>query len=69
MVGMKITNYKICEAGGHSGREELQSQVCDYIKQGWEPIGGVEVVWGHLDGKWWYYQAVIKREPDAAPAP
>lgn len=65
MKGM-IVDYLIAHA---ETREGLEAEVRAYLRDGWQPLGGVSVV-GHLTEdrhgftamNWWYSQAMARRE-------
>lgn len=50
--------YLIVEANSAEG---LQMKVQQYILEGWELQGGISVA-TYGANRWWYYQAMIKRE-------
>lgn len=44
-------DYRIIETGD---RWELPSLVCDFLREGWMPVGGI-----HVDERNRYYQAMV----------
>jgi hypothetical protein len=60
MQAMKTTDYRICETNRDLAM--LEKLVREYIRRGWEPIGGFQMVWSDRGNSWWYYQPIIKRE-------
>jgi hypothetical protein len=49
--------YWICE---ENAKDKLQAQVNQAIAEGWQPLGGLQVVESHQSGQWWYYQALVR---------
>lgn len=40
---------------------ELISEVNEYIKRGWEPLGGISVIHEPIGDNYFHYQSIIKR--------
>ena len=60
MLTPKITDYQILT---HSQNRYLERVVADYIKEGWQPLGGVSVCLYTTSGNYTeYYQAIVKYE-------
>jgi len=49
--------YLVVEA---QSAEELQQKVQEFMKEGWEPLGGLAVA-NNGSLNWWYYQAMLLR--------
>jgi hypothetical protein len=45
---MKASEYRVVETNGVHGLANLVSQVNDLLAIGWEPTGGVYVVFSHV---------------------
>jgi hypothetical protein len=56
--------YRVIET---NSLEELNSRVNTLLVGGWEPQGGVCVVYSPNSGSWWFYQALVL--PAGAEAP
>jgi hypothetical protein len=64
-----FTDYRLLSADSD---EELEAAVNGFIEDGYEPMGGVQVVYrswtnerkGYDESSTWFYQAVAKRAPD-----
>ena len=56
----KVTDYEILEAGSPG---DLQAEVKQLLKLGWQPLGGVALV--HEFGDFSYTQAVVQYEEQA----
>jgi len=59
---MKALEYRVVETNGVRGLADLVAQVNDLLAAGWEPTGGVYVVFSHITKNWWYYQSMVKKE-------
>jgi len=59
---MEASQYQVVETNGVHGLTDLVTQVNDLLAAGWEPTGGVYVVFSHVTKNWWYYQAMVKKE-------
>ena len=57
MLTPKITDYQILT---HSQNRYLERVVADYIKEGWQPLGGVSVCLYRFDKE--YSQAIVRYE-------
>jgi hypothetical protein len=54
--------YEVIES--KESAQNLQIDVNERIQEGWEPVGGVAVVYAPQSMTWWYYQAMIKKPRD-----
>ena len=63
MLIPKITDYQILT---HSQNRYLERVVADYIKEGWQPLGGVSVCLHATSNRYEstkeYFQAIVKYE-------
>ena len=60
MLTSKITDYKILK---RDKKFDLESRVLNYMKEGWQPLGGVAVCLYTTSGNYTeYYQAIGKYE-------
>jgi len=57
--------YTILEG---SSIEELAYKVREFIERGWEPQGGVSAASNQVM-VWWFYQAMVLRDPTPDNAP
>ena len=56
----KIEQYDIIIANSH---RQLSQYINDWIRTGWQPIGGVEIHRHNKDStSIWYYQSIVKYE-------
>jgi hypothetical protein len=58
--------YKLIEAKGDAAK--LQDAVNELIQDGWQPLGGIPVVFSPNTGTWWFYQAMVKNPRMALPS-
>lgn len=56
-------DYYICEA---KTTAELRDEVDRYMHKGWSPIGGVAVIQSASTATWWFYQAMVLKNPEHA---
>jgi hypothetical protein len=56
--------YRICEA---DNVPELVKLVNQSLDEGWEPQGGMSVAYSPGSMKWWFYQALVTRQPSRRP--
>jgi hypothetical protein len=57
--GLKIVQYIVVEV-----REDViafQTTVNERIQDGWQPQGGMAVVYAPDTLEWWFYQAMIRK--------
>lgn len=60
MLTSKITDYKILK---RDKKFDLESRVLNYMKEGWQPLGGVSVCLYTTTGNYIeYFQAIVKYE-------
>ena len=60
MLIPKITDYKILK---YSQSRDLEIKVAEWVKEGWQPLGGVAVCLYTTSGNYTeYYQAIVKYE-------
>ena len=63
MLTPRIADYQIFT---HSQNRYLERVVADYIKEGWQPLGGVSVCSHETSNRYEstkeYYQAIVKYE-------
>jgi hypothetical protein len=52
--------YRVIET---NSLDELHSRINTLLVGGWEPQGGVCVVYSPNSGNWWYYQALVLPNP------
>lgn len=54
-------HYTVVES---SDLQDLISQVNSHLADGWEPQGGVAVVYSPVSGSWYFYQALAAQTAD-----
>ena len=60
MLTSKITDYKILR---RDKKFDLESRVLNYMKEGWQPLGGVSVCLYTTTGNYIeYFQAIVKKK-------
>src|SRR5262245_18407786 len=57
-----IVEYEVIES--NKSAQKLESVVNERMEEGWEPVGGIAVVYAPQSMTWWYYQAMIKKPRD-----